>query len=55
MTELQRVKRAAAKAAAAREELDQAMREAHAAGASLRKIAEAAGVSYEQVRRVVSS
>jgi hypothetical protein len=29
------------------------MREAHASGEALRKIAEAAGVSHEQVRRIV--
>lgn len=54
MTELQKVRKAAAKVAASREKLEAAMREAHASGQALRKIAEAAGVSHEQVRRVLS-
>ena len=47
------VERAAAKAAAAHAALVQAIREAHAEGESLRSIAEAAGVSHEQVRRLL--
>lgn len=54
MSDLAKVKRAAAKAAVSRERLEQAMRDAHASGAALRQIAEAAGVSHEQVRRVLS-
>lgn len=48
-----KVERAAAKAAAAHAALVRAIREAHAEGHSLRSIAEAAGVSHEQVRRLV--
>jgi transposase len=51
---LQKVERAAAKAAVSREALEAAMRDAHAEGASLRAIATAASVSYETVRRVVA-
>ena len=54
MTALHKVERAAAKAAAAREGLEDTIREAHASGAPLRAIAQAAGVSHEQVRRVLS-
>jgi hypothetical protein len=54
-TELQKVQREAAKAASARDKLETAMREAHAAGVSLRDIAAAAGVSHEQVRRMISA
>lgn len=54
MTALPKVERAAAKAAVARRGLEDAIREAHASGASLRAIAQAAGVSHEQVRRVLS-
>lgn len=54
MTELKAVKRAAAKAARSREELENAIREAHAAGAALRTIADAANWSHEQVRRILS-
>lgn len=48
----QKVARAARKAASARHELEAAIREARAAGMSLRAVAEAAGVSYETVRRI---
>jgi hypothetical protein len=48
-----KVKRAAAKAAASRAALETAIREAHAEGSSLRAIATAAGVSHEQVRRLL--
>lgn len=52
--ELQKVQGAAEKAALWRVRLELAVREAHASGESLRKIAEAAGVSHEQVRRMIS-
>jgi hypothetical protein len=52
MTELRKVERAAAKVAAARAGLELAVREARAAGAPLRAVAQAAGVSHEQVRRL---
>lgn len=51
--QLRNLKRAAARAADAREGLEAAIRAAHADGESLRKIADIAGVSHEQVRRVV--
>lgn len=51
-TLIDKVQRAAHKAASAREALDAAIREARAAGHSLRAIGEAAGVSYEHVRRI---
>lgn len=54
MNELQKVKRATAKAAVARERLELAVRQAHEAGESTRKIAEAAGVSHTQVQRILS-
>lgn len=53
MSELRKIERAAAKAAVAREALESAIREAHENGLALRTIAEAAGVSHEQVRRIV--
>jgi hypothetical protein len=49
---LVRVRRAAQKHAAAREYLDDAIREARADGASLRAVAEEAGLSHEWVRRI---
>ena len=49
---LRRVQRAAAKAAVAREALEAAIREAHKDGATLRAIGDAAGMSYETVRRI---
>jgi DNA-binding Lrp family transcriptional regulator len=49
---LTKVRRAAAKAAQARHGLDEAIREARAAGLSLREIAKAAGLSPEWVRRI---
>jgi hypothetical protein len=52
--ELQKVRRAAAKAAVSREALETAIREAHAEKVSLRDIAQAAGVSHEQVRRILA-
>lgn len=39
----------------ARREVDRAVRIAHNAGASLRDIAKAAGISHESVRRIVQS
>ena len=50
--DLQKVKRAAARAAVSREALKAAIREARAQGASLRDVAKAAGMSYETVRRI---
>jgi hypothetical protein len=54
VSELRKVKRAAAKAAVSRERLEAAIREAHASGEALRKIAEAAAMSHESVRKIVS-
>lgn len=51
MKELVKVRRAAASADAARQRLDEAMREAKEAGASLRAIAKEAGLSPEWVRQ----
>lgn len=53
-SELRKVERAAAKAVASLALRDEAIHEAHASGQSLRKIAEAAGLSHEQVRRILS-
>jgi hypothetical protein len=55
MTQEQKVARAATKAASALEGLAAAMKEAHAAGLSLRAIGAAAGMSHESVRRIVSA
>ena len=55
MTDLQPVKRAAAKAAVSRAALESAIRQAHENGAPLRAIAEAASVSHETVRRLIRS
>jgi hypothetical protein len=52
---LARVRRAAAKHAAARDELDDAIRQARADGASLRAVADEAGLSHEWVRRIAES
>lgn len=49
------VERAAAKYAAAREELEREVRAAVAAGESLRTVAKRAGWSHEQVRRVLTN
>ena len=54
MTPEQKVARAAAKAASAREELELAIRGARDAGLPLRTIAAAAGMSHEKVRQIVS-
>ena len=51
--ELRKVEKAAAKAASSRLALEAAIRKAHAGGASLRVIAEAAKMSHEQVRRTI--
>lgn len=48
-----RVARAAAKFAAARVERDQSIRDARAAGLSLREIATASDVAVESVRRIL--
>jgi len=47
------VTRARDKAARARAELEQSIREARAAGLSLREIADLADVSHERVRKIV--
>jgi len=52
VSDLEKVKQAAAKAAVSREELEAAIREARGQGASLRDVAKAAGMSYETVRRI---
>lgn len=54
MKTLQKVTRAAVKAAASRDALETAIREAHEGGEALRKIADAAGVSHEQIRRILA-
>jgi hypothetical protein len=54
VTPTERVARAARKAASARAELEQAIREARKAGVPLRAVASAAGVSYETVRKIAS-
>jgi len=48
------IERAAAKAAAARHQLEEAIREAHAQGMSLRELAPLAGLSHETIRRICS-
>ena len=54
MTPEQKVANAASKAALARQRLDDAIREAKAAGLPLRTIAKAAGLSPEWVRRIAA-
>jgi lambda repressor-like predicted transcriptional regulator len=54
MQPVAKVQRAARKAALARQGLEQAIREAHDDGASLRALAAAAGVSHEQIRRILN-
>jgi ribosome-binding protein aMBF1 (putative translation factor) len=54
VTAEQKVARAARKAASARADLDDAIREARAAGLSLRTIAAAANLSPEWVRKIAS-
>ena len=51
---LNRVRRAADKAAAASAERDEAIRKAHAHGASLRAIAFDAGLSFQRVHQIVT-
>jgi hypothetical protein len=51
---IKRVERAAAKVAAARAELEVAMRTAREAGVALRPLAEASGLSVEWTRRLTS-
>lgn len=53
--ELRLVRHRAAKAAHWRQKLEEAVRQAHDAGAPLRAIAEEAGWSHEQVRRISGS
>lgn len=50
---LNAVRRAAAKAASASQARDDAIRKAHAEGATLRAIAEAAGLSYARIHQIV--
>ena len=52
--ELKRVRRAAARADAARAELEHALKDARDAGHALRPIAEAAGLSVEWTRRLIA-
>lgn len=51
---LRKVEKAAAKVVAAQTHMALVIREAHDEGEPLRKIAQAAGVSHEQVRRILS-
>lgn len=51
----QRVALASKKHEKARSQLNEAIRQARAEGQSLRSIAEAAGLSHEQVRRIANS
>jgi hypothetical protein len=53
--DLARVHSGAAAAARARDELEAAIAEAAAAGHSLRRIGAAAGLSHEQVRRILGN
>lgn len=55
MTAEQKVARAAAKAASARQDLDAAIRQAREEGLSLRTIAKAAGLSPEWIRRIANN
>ena len=55
MNVLKKVERAAKKATASRELFEESVREAYDAGHSLRPIGEAAGISHEQVRRIVQT
>jgi hypothetical protein len=52
--ELKQVERAARKGELARLELEAAIRAASAAGIGLRPIARAAGLSHEQIRRLIA-
>ena len=51
--QLRRLERLGAKAARAREELEEAIVDASSAGLSLRKIADAAGTNHEAVRQLL--
>ena len=53
-TKLAALEQVARSSAQMRAEVDDAIRIAHAAGWGLRAIAKAAGVSHEQVRRIVA-
>lgn len=48
-----KVRRAAAKAASASAARDQAIREAHAAGLSIRTIAAEAGLSFQRIHQIL--
>lgn len=52
-TDLNAVRRAADKAAQALVDRDDAIRRAHAQGATLRAIAEAAGLSFARIHQIV--
>lgn len=52
-TELSQVRRAAAKAAQASQDRDDAIREAHAAGETIRAIAAEAGLSHQRVHQIL--
>lgn len=51
--ELQKVRRTAAKAVSASLDRDNAIREAHAAGATVRAIAAEAGLSFQRVHQIL--
>ena len=53
MKELQKVRRAAAKAAQASQERDEAIRAAHSAGATVRAIAAEAGLSHQRIHQIL--
>jgi hypothetical protein len=55
MTAARSLPEAARKAASARQALEDAIREEHAKGTSLRKLAVLTGMSHETVRRIVAS
>ena len=52
--ELKSVRRAADKAVSAMQARDDAIRRAHAQGATLRAIAEAAGLSFSRIHQIVN-
>jgi hypothetical protein len=54
MTPTTRIKRAAARRAAARVEFETAIREARATGLSWRQLADVSGLSVEGVRKIVA-
>jgi hypothetical protein len=53
--QIARAQSRAARVRGAREELDSSLAEAYEAGASLRSLADATGISHEQIRRIVRS